>query len=406
MRCGVVLFDSANNISIGDKTFASLDNGWASIGGETATRVTSIHDLSSDVLWVTNLTEEQFYRATLTNHPNFRSEGYLRSTLRHIYSELGVDPVHVSPDIVASVLATVVQRTVDFARSKYGVKVRSKALNDDFAAALGAPRSQIPPEMYEMFEGSAQHSYVKAVVTNNYLNNGQALTLRRNRLVHARALMSMPVPPDAQWEYIPRNKLPATKADIESMLEQAGTAFLVCCEVKNVNPMVADVFNIGSGARTIRNWLTDIEWKCARQWAEVEYNGVLLCGAASACVPQLNALPTDSYAPLSFTSCLAAEQIWTAMTMKRGGRDESRYTAAAAWFRAKDRMEMFNFAQTLHGKGLTVWGYGGGNVVVIYPEGGLRHALDVTTDIGLLAPASKLLEARRDQPGDHPNGIV
>lgn len=407
MRGGVVLFDSANNISAGDKTFASLDSGWCSIGGAHPVRVTSIHDLSSDVLWVTNLTEEQFYRAGLAGHPNFRSEGYLRSTIRHIYSELGVDPLHVSPDAVVRVLATVVQRTIDVATQRYGVALRSKkALNEDFAVALGAPRSQIDAEMYSMFESCAQHAYVRTVITNNYLNNARALTLRRNRLVHARELLAHPVPQDTQWEYIPRHKLPATTEAIEALLERTTTAFMVRGEVKNMNPMVAEVFSVGSGARVIRDWLTDIEWAQARQWAEIEYQGVLMCASPSAPLPQASKLPTDDYAALSYTSCLAAEQIWTAMTMRRGSREDLRYTAAAAWLRAKDRMAMFDYAQKLYSKGLTVSGYGVGIVVVLYPEGGLRHALDVTTDIGLLPPASKLLEARRDAPADQLYGTA
>jgi hypothetical protein len=31
----------------------------------------------------------------------------------------------------------------------------------------------------------------------------------------------------------------------------------------------------------------------------------------------------------------------------------------------------------------------------MYPDGGLRHALDTALDSGLLPPASKLLEVRR-----------
>ncbi|MDB6009976.1 MAG: hypothetical protein JWL65_2226 [Gammaproteobacteria bacterium] len=395
MRCGVVLFDSANNIAIGDKTFASLDNGWASVGGEPAVRVTSIHDLSSDVLWITNLTEEQFYRASLTAHPNFRSDGYLRSTLRHIYSELGVDPSYVPPDTVACVLATIVQRVVDFATSRHGVTVRSKSLNEDYAAALGAPRSHIPAEIYSMFEGSAQHSYVRAVATNAYLHNGQTLTLRRNRLVHARELFAQSVPPDTPWEFIPRHKLPASREDIDARLEGTHTAFLARCEVKNIHPRVAEVFSVGGGARAIREWLTDGEWRQAREWADVECRALLVCGAPSAPLPQAKQLPGGAYAPLSFTCGLTAEQMWTAMTMRRGSRDEPRFTAAAAWLRARDRVVMFSHAAQLHAKGLTVWGYGGGNVVVMYPDGGLRHALDTALESGLLAPASKLLEVRR-----------
>lgn len=401
MRCGVVLFDSANNISIGDKTFASLDSGWASIAGEPAVRVSSIHDLDSAVLWITNLTEEQFYRAKLTGHANFRHEAYLRSTLRHMYTELGVDPQFISSDVVVSTLSSIAQRVIDYSTKQYRVSLRSKkGLNEDFANALNAPRSQISDDMYQLFEGSAQHAYVRTVIANNYLNQGAALTLRRNRLTHARELLSLAVPPDTQWEYIPRDKLPANLSDIESMLEQSNTAFLVHCNARNVSPVVADVFSVGSGAKVIRDWLTDIEWQTARKWAEIDYLGLLLCHAPSAPIPQASALPSDEYAPLSFTCGLIAEQVWTAMTMKRGRGEEARYTAAAAWFRAMDRTAMFSYAQTLHARGLTVWGYGGGNVVVLYPEGGLRHALDVSTDIGLLAPASKLLEANRNAPGD------
>jgi hypothetical protein len=406
MRCGVILFDSANNISVGDKTFTSLEGGWASLAGERALRVTSIHDLSSDALWITNLTEEQFYRATLTAHPNFRSDGYFRSTLRHLYSELGVDPLQVGPDIVACVLATVAQRLVDLAAARYGVKIRSKGLNEDFALAMGAPRSTLAPEIYGMFAGAAQHAYVRAIATHSYVHNGQTLTLRRNRLLHARELLSVPVPPDGPWEYVPRNKLPAARADVERLLERTASGFLIRCEVKNISPLIADVFSVAGGARAIRDWLTAIEWQRAKQCGEIDYKGLLVCAAASSVLPQAAQLPAGEYAPLSFTYGLAAEQIWTALAMKRGPRDDLRYTAAAAWLRAQDRMAMFSYAQRLHEAGLLVWGYGGGNVVVMVPDGGLRHALDVSTDIGLLAPANKLLEARRVLPVQERHGIA
>jgi hypothetical protein len=395
MRSGVVLFDSANNIAVGDKTFASLDNGWASAAGEPAIRVSSIHDLASDVLWITNLTEEQFYRASLPSHPNFRSEGYLRSSLRHIYSELGVDPLYVSPGTVASVLATIVQRVIDLAIKDYAVSVRGKTLNEDYATALRAPRSTISSDLYSMFEGSAQHSYVRAVPTTSYLHNSQTLTFRRNRLVHARELFARSVPPDAPWEFIPRHKLPRSHEDTDARLESIGTAFLAQCEVKNVSPRVAEVFSVGGGARAIREWLTDSEWRQAREWSQVECRAVLVCEAPSAPLPQGSRLPAGRYAPLSVTCCLTAEQMWTAMTMRRGSRDEPRFTAAAAWLRAQDRVAMFSHAVRLHAKGLSVWGYGGGNVVVMYPEGGLRQALETGLEDGLLAPASKLLEACR-----------
>lgn len=401
MRCGVVLFDSATANSIGDKTFVSLDAGWASVAGGTSTRISSIHDLDSAVLWITNLTEEQFHRAKLRFHVNFRHDGYLRSTLKHIASELGVDQDHVSGDVSASVLSTIVQRVVTYSRQHYCVTSKGKSLTDDFAVALRVPRSKIAPDIYQLFEGSAQHTYVRTVQTNAHLNHGTALTLRRNRVKHAKQILSLPVPPDANWEYIGADRLPSNKHDIESMLEQSDTAFLVHCNARNVNPSVAEVFSVSSGAKTIREWLTDIEWQQAREWSDIEYLGLLRCSAPSAKAQQADVLPSDPYSVLSFTCGLVAEQIWTAMTMQsKTNVEDLRYTAAAAWFRAMDRAVMFSYAKDLHAKGLTVWGYGSGNVVVLYPEGGLRNALDVSTESDLLTPSSKLLEARAMAPRD------
>jgi hypothetical protein len=395
MRIGVVCFDSATNLSVGDKTFASLDSGWASISGEPARRISTVHELASDTLWITNLTEAQFFGAKLHAHPNFRSEGYLRSSLRHLYSELGVDPIHVSSDKVARVLATVAQRVVDYGETRLGVYPRSKALNEDFAAAMKTPMSQVPDDMYNVLRESAEHAYVRTLQSNTHVNGGKTLTLRRNRLLHARDLLSRLVPPDVRWDHLPAASLPKGEGAIERMLEKSGCAFLVDAEVSDVNPHVAEVFSIGGGARSIRRWLTDVEWRMAREWADIRYNGVLMCCEPSAAIAQRHCLPSGDYAPLSITCSLVAEQVWTAMTIKRGGRDEPRYTAAAAWIRAFDRVAMFDYAQRLYALGLNVWGYGGGNVVIQYPEGGLKRTLDVVTDTGLLAPASKLLEAAR-----------
>lgn len=397
MRIGVVCFDSATNLSVGDKTFASLDSGWASVAGEGAKRISMVQELPSDTLWITNLTETQFFGAKLHAHPNFRSEAYMRSTLRHLYSELGVDPAHVSSDKVTRVLATVAQRVIDYAETRLGVYPRSKTLNEDFALAMKAPASHVPDDMHDVLRESAEHAYVRTLQSNTHMNGGKPLTLRRNRLLHARDLLSRLVPQDVRWEHIPAAALPRGEGAIERMLDQSESAFLVDAEVSNVNPHVAEVFSIGGGARSIRRWLTDVEWRMAREWADIRYNGVLISCEPSIAVPQRHCLPTGDYAPLSITCSLVAEQVWTAMTIKRGGRDEPRYTAAAAWIRAFDRMAMFDYAQRLYALGLSIWGYGGGNVVVQYPEGGLKHTLDLVTDTGLLAPASKLLEAGRPQ---------
>lgn len=395
MRCGVVMFDSANNFGTGSQGATSLDSGWASIGGELARRIQSIHDLSSDVFWLCNLSDKRYFQANLYSQPNMRSEDFLRTPLRRLCPELGIDPAHTAPDVVASTLASLVQRTMDMAGDTYHIRLNSKRrLNEDFVTALALPPSAITAELHPIFEDAARHAYATPAETSSYYNGVQTLTLQRNRLIHARELMSMKVPVDSQWTHIPKRKLDG----IERVLESAETPFMVNCSCSNVNPMASGVFTVGGGSKVMRNWLTDIEWNIARVYSDIEYHAVLKCEAPFVEIPQASLLPSGNYAPLSITNGLIAEQIWTSLTIPRGNnRAKTQFTAAAAWLRAKDRMTMFDYALQLHGRGLSIHGYGLGMVTVKFAEGGLRNALAVSTDTGLLPPATRLMENAGNQ---------
>ena len=390
MRVGAILFDPNNNIIASDRTVVSLDNAWASISGGKARRVQSIHDLPSDVQWLTNLTYNNFYRAGLQRHPNFRNEGWLRTLFNQLIAELGIDSNSVTPDVTVSTISSIVQRLVTVATDRYGVETKSKRLNEDFAIAMGAPRSTLPDIFYNHFDAVADHPSVSVIHSTNYSAGLATVTVRRNRLRHAREVLATPVPCDTGWEL---EKIVARDRN-DKWLETLNTPFLVKCTVSNVKPIIAEVLSWGSGSRNVRTWLTDIEWRIVRQYGDVTVSSALVCKNPATPLQQLDLLPNGPLDELSFTNGLIAEQIWTAMTNKQRYKgDSSRYTAAAAWLRSADRMVMFDYAQKLQARGLNVMSYGVGNVVLRYPENGLRRTLDIATDIGLMPPASKLAEA-------------
>jgi len=257
MRVGAVLFDPNNNIVANDRTVVSLNSAWASIDGGTARRIHSIHDLPSDVLWLTNLTYNNFYRAGLQRHPNFRNEGWLRTLFNQLVSELGIDLNNVSPDITVSTIAAIAQRTVNVAQLRYGVYPKSKRLNEDFATTIHAKHSGLPDMFYNHFDAVADHPSVSVIHATNYGAGLPTVTVRRNRLRHARDVLATPVPADSGWEL--ENSVAPDRND--KWLESINTPFLVKCTVSNVNPMMAEVLSWGSGSRNMREWLTDIEWR-------------------------------------------------------------------------------------------------------------------------------------------------
>lgn len=390
MRVGAVYFDPSNHIVASDRTLVSIDNAWASISGGQARRVQSIHDLPSDVIWLTNLTYSNFFRAGLQRHPNFRNDGWLRTLFNQLVAELGVDASCTPADTTVSTISTIAQRTVSVAQTNYGVTPKSKRLNEDFATAMGIQRSAIPDMFYSHFDSVASHPSVSVIHSTNYGAGLPTVTARRNRLIHAREVMATPVPTDTGWEL---KKITAQER-CDNWLESITTPFLVKCTVSNVKPMIAEVLSWGSGSRDVREWLTDIEWRVVRQHGEVSVSAILINQNPAVTLPQARLLPSEPLSELSLTYGLIAEQIWTAITNKLTYKgDVSRHTAAAAWLRAADRMIMFNYAQNLYGRGLNVMSYGVGNVVLRYPENGLRRCLDIATDIGLMPPANKMAEA-------------
>lgn len=390
MRVGAIIFDPNNKIFATDRNIVSLGNAWASIKGGQARRIQTVHELPTDVIWITSLHDTDFYRAGLQRHPNFRNSGWLRSQLHQIAAELGVDMHNAPPDVTASTIAAVAHRTVDIARSRYGVDIKGNRLNDDFGVALGAPRSNLPDNHYPNFEQSAKHTTVTVIHTTNYNATANTVTVRRNRLRHAVEIMDTPVPPDTGWEH--EKSLGKDRTD--HWLESVTTPFMVQCSIKNIDPMIAEILSWGSGAKNVREWLTDIEWRVVREHGDITVKSALICREPATRLSQASLLPNEPLAELSFTYGLIAEQIWTSLTSLQPYKTgATRYTAAAAWLRAADRMIMFDYAQKLYARNLNVGSYGVGNIVLKYPEGGLRRTLDISTDLGLMPPTSKFMEA-------------
>ena len=394
LRVGAVFFDGSNNVTGRDRTIMSLETGWASISGGKAKRISSVHDLPSDVIWYTNLDYDQFIRVGLGRHANFRNAEWLRTQFHGLIAELGIGPDNLPPDEMISVLAQVAQRVTKHAQERYGVVLSHPKLNHDFSNALQVPRCAFPNEFYPVIPPIAQHPAVKVVHTNNYHQGSPTVTVRCNRLQHARAVLAPPVPSDMAWEMENPSSL---KKRSEDWLDSLETPFMVKVSVANVQPMVSDVLSWSSGAKAPREWLTDTEWRLFRQFADITIKAALVCRLPATRLEVYDQLPSEHMAELSLTCGLLAEQMWTAFTNAMPYRlNETRWSVAAAWLRAADRLRMFDYAQKLHARGLTVSSYGVGSVVLRYPaSGGLQRTLAMASETGLLPPAHRVTQPAR-----------
>ncbi|MEA9392217.1 hypothetical protein SJI19_16960 [Acerihabitans sp. TG2] len=393
MICGVAIFDLPESIDR-KRDIKNLDALWASVSGQEAKRLKSLHDLRTDVIWLTNLDANIFKTLKLFSMPNIRSETWLRTKFTQIQQELGLDESHVTTKIVAEQMSMVVQSVVDRAQQTFGVMPHSQTLNADFAKVFNAPVSNLPDAWYMHFAPLVQHSLVAVVSSFARSATNASMTVKPNRLKHAREVLATKVPLDVGWEQGVR--IPNTKTD--TWLENIDTPFLLRFSLNNINPDIAEILSWGAGSQVPREWMTDVEWCVLREFCDIEVKDILINRNPGCVLKQHGMLPSGMYDELSYTCGLVAELMWTSLTTKvKRGNDAStkHYTAAAAWLRSADRMIMFRHAQRLSADGCNISMYGTGMVILSYPEGALTHYLGKSVKNGLMPPTAKFQENKR-----------
>lgn len=389
MKVGVIVFDESHLAQFNDRRYVDITSAWASVAGGQAFRIRDIHeDLDSDVTWWTNLIYHDFCDVQLNRNAGFKHEGWLRSTFMQLMSELGLNENGLDGERAAPILSSIAQRVVDFARQRYGVdRLPSQRLNEDIANRLLGTSSKLPSSQQSIIDSIAEHAYVATTLNTNATEHQPSMTLKRNRLRHARDVLKTTFPADEGWAV---HEGSVTAHELEGLEKP----FLIKCSITNVNPLVGEILSINGGSRTVREWFTNIEWNTLRDYADIRIHALIESTAQS---PGLDTRLADHHlSELSFSEGLLAEQVWTGITTKRrAGLNRRFYGAAAAWTRSADRMIMFEYASKLHGCGITVSSYGLGNVTIRYPEEQLDRIIRIASDCGLLPPINVLSKWHR-----------
>lgn len=393
MRVGAIVFDPPMAMGGSDRTVVALNGGWASIGGTPARRIQGVTGLPSDVVWLTNLDYVAFNNLKLNMHSNFRSAGWLRTAFNQIAMEFGVGDATGKAKEAAETISLVAHRVAAHSSVELDVSIEKThtRLNENFAERMGLDRSKLPDAHHRVFETISQHPQVTVVQSVGYgRGRVNSMTVRRNRLTHARYLLSQQVPPDTGWRLV---DTPLSDAELERMTQP----FVVRCRLTDFKPLVAETLSWGSGAKNVREWLTDVEWRVVRQHAKVEVRSALICDEQWVDLePYRKMLPDDNLSELSYSLGLVAEQIWTALTNQRprfGGVRGT--TARAAWLRSLDRMSLFDFALRLGSHtSVNVLSYGVGAAVLSVPEKGMPLLVKAALEEGLMPPMGGFQEAR------------
>lgn len=375
--------------------------GWASVGGKTPYRISSVGNLDNDTLWWTSLSFRAVHEANLHKTPYIKQTTYLNSWLPDGQEEFcrswGFERRTHSEDQITQALSAVLRRVFEFSQHHYGIDLRHGvpvhgSLADEIRCQLLPERDpHIAPEVDAAL--SAAHQYYTHCLTA-FHNRDETIAVRlfAPAASYAQEMLSAGVPVD-QVDFVGEGQLPQGMAGLDWILGLDQPA-LAKVRVSNVHPEYVNVIAFANGAKAGSNraWVTQPELLLLSKYADVEVSAAFVFRGFTA-IPEKCRLPKlTSMQAMTPTADVVLTNHWIGLARENCYRLEPKATPhravspRAAWLTALDRFWMFSYALQLHRAGLVVRKYGAGSVIVVVPKHNYKEAYEIATEIGLLAP--------------------
>lgn len=385
---GVVMFDTPEDPG----------PAWMAIAGaaQPARRISGPHELSTSVVWWTNVGYEHFFRGpgAIWRNPWLRHDKYLVVNQAGALVEWGHDPKTLNAGFVARFAADIFGRIMTIA---YGIaqKADPKLRMDRFfeGRTLCEDLRRLIPEA-EYPEGDAA-SMMRSRATRDITSTttrmpkgGKFILLRVPRGRHCRDMLQTPVPV-GPWEHLSRTET--------SDADPATTKMPMMAKVA-VSGMPAEAARI-YGPRTVRRaWLAHPELALLERFGRIEvadrWRGREYASLMQALPKAVKDFMADEYTDASWSAGVVAESLWRAVALpqeklKAGAGDsgEKPHTSwRGAWIEAADKSAMFLEAMRLAELGHAVSSYGFGWFLCSVPEQNVRRLIGDAFSLGLYPP--------------------
>lgn len=398
MRFGVVLFDDAVRKAASTRR-REANEGWASIDGGASRRITSASELESDVRWLTNFEFADFHSNFLGRNPNYFFSGFLRTELKAISDEIGGGIEFISANKSAEVLSGLFSRVMRLCVSTLNIKTTVTGTGTKMLADLIAARTVNKHKIPDELNAALKHAYQAYTgCVQRFNREWKSCTIRRPRYIHALDVLSTPVPGEYRWLYVHGARLPAANSDRIDWCIGNELPILANVIVKPRRGDYANIIAYANGAQWERSWLCQPELLMVAQFCDVEVIGAFVCEAGFELQKELEQFPSLGDMSLaSYSLGIVAENFWIAMASPRAtSATQKFFPPRAIWYRAMDRISMFQEAARFHREGFQVFGYGAGAVTVYYPAGGTEDLVNMGASLGLDVPVGKYFEIRTE----------
>lgn len=366
---------------------------YACQAGHSPFSFSSVSELSSQVLWVTNARLDTLIEYGLNRNPKIAHEGYFRTRLAQVIQELGLGDLE--PPRLASMLANIMSNAAVLVRKQLGMlQFPTNGIVQAVGQLYGTAEAHETTDLYRVAERSSQR--FTSAERSRRMQNAEVFSFWEPRYEYAQRMLTRKLPTEG-LQQVPPTSLPNGGMDafeVSEWAQQLNLPVFAQIQIHSLDEGVGRLINHGAGAaelggnyqaRNFREWCALPELAYLAQSGEVEVKRVL--AAPGWHDHGLRVLDTPS-AQVSYSYGIVSENLWCGLMRQPSGFGRISKTLATAWLQACDRMEMLRKAEKLSALGFEIINFGSGRITVACPPSIYQLVPQAAMENGLLYPAS------------------
>lgn len=398
-RFGSVMFDLVEDKS--GQSFPQPGSGWASIAGGQAFRIKSTNELSNDVKWLTNLSQNTLWKSGAVKQPKLKHSSYLRTDVGQIMKELGVVPPKTPIADVCEVISNIFNKVMILAIEFFDVREFSqKELYSEIKSGILGDDRNISIHVDEALSRSYQDLVMCENISTN-IDNQIFITLKCPRLAHAKSILSANVPLSlSDWDFIPPEKLQGTPQDKIDYLNSFGKPYIAKCSVSsfsyetNIDVDLSKLLNLGEafgdgGKMKERNWVCNNEIAYLSKFSDITPSAAFISQGTQSLNGIINLPYLGPLQDYSYSFGLLMESVWVAFASRSINpktRTKSLVSPRATWLKSIDKFETLKSAMIISAYDFDVVSYGYGSVNVRLNLNRVKELIELSHKAGLIVP--------------------
>jgi hypothetical protein len=400
VKFGCVMFDLQEDKD--GKHIPLPGSGWASVEGGSSFRIKSTGDLSNEVKWLSNLSQNILWKSGAVKQTKLKHSAYLRTDVGQIMKELGLTPPKVPIAEVCETISAIFNKVMRLAIEYYHLKsFNQKELFSEIKMEILGDDKNISTHVDE----GLSRAYQDLVICEKPIIKDKCffVTLKRPRYFHAKSIVDTSIPFwNGDWEFFGPDIFPSTtekKIDFLMKLNRPFVAKVSINSFNHTNNFNVDLSKlldlgeaIGEGGKTKdRNWVCQPELLYLSKFADLNIDAAFVADGYQSLGENIKLPYLGELTDFSYSLGLLAENVWIGLANRSVNpqtRTKTLVSPRACWIKAADRFMTMTSAMMLASAGFVVVSYGYGGVTIMIDDSKIQQLIELAPHAGLSVPVN------------------